>query len=287
MNLFHYCSNSAFVSIISTREIWASEFSLSNDLLEGKWIREIFKEYCIEKGVHDFEQSTLVGDLANAATVIGGAGFCMSEEGDLLSQWRGYADDGAGVSIGFSKEYFEALGKLKMNRNDSFNAVITQVVYDVAKQKEIISEHGEEIIRLVSEGGLRVPGLLTTETGDEKRQRQAKRRQIALEFFLLFPHFYSLKNPAFAEEREWRLISHVFRGAGENPLSDLMKMDFRPRADRIVPFRRVALDEVGIAPITEVVLGPRNVTPEEIVDAMLKKYSMTAVRVRRSSASYR
>jgi hypothetical protein len=47
------------------------------------------------------------------------------------------------------------------------------------------------------------------------------------------------------------------------------------------------LDEVGIAPITEVVLGPRNVTPEEIVDAMLKKYSMTAVRVRRSSASYR
>ena len=29
--------------------------------------------------------------------------FCLSEEGDLLSQWRGYGDDGRGFSIGFDE----------------------------------------------------------------------------------------------------------------------------------------------------------------------------------------
>ncbi|MDP2064189.1 MAG: DUF2971 domain-containing protein, partial [Phaeovulum sp.] len=31
-------------------------------------------------------------------------GFCLSEESDLLSQWRGYAQDGAGFSVSFSVE---------------------------------------------------------------------------------------------------------------------------------------------------------------------------------------
>lgn len=28
--------------------------------------------------------------------------ICLSEEGDLLSQWRGYADDGRGMCLGFN-----------------------------------------------------------------------------------------------------------------------------------------------------------------------------------------
>ena len=31
-------------------------------------------------------------------------GTCFSEERDLLSQWRGYANDGAGFSVTFDKE---------------------------------------------------------------------------------------------------------------------------------------------------------------------------------------
>lgn len=30
--------------------------------------------------------------------------ICFCEEGDKLSQWRGYADNGRGVSIGFSEQ---------------------------------------------------------------------------------------------------------------------------------------------------------------------------------------
>jgi hypothetical protein len=155
MNLYHYCPNAAFVSIVSRHEIWASDFSLSNDFLEGKWIGEIFKACCRERGVRDFEQAKLLEDLSGVSSIVGGVGFCMSEEPDLLSQWWAYANDGAGVSIGFSKEYFDALGNLRMNRNEGFNLVILRVEYGIEKQREIISEHADEIIRLVSEGGLR------------------------------------------------------------------------------------------------------------------------------------
>ncbi len=158
MNLYHYCSNAAFVSIVSTREIWASEFSLSNDLLEGKWIRETFKEFCREKGVRDLEQSKLLEDMATVAGIIGGVGFCMSEEADLLSQWRAYADDGAGVSIGFSKEF----------------------------------------VRLVSEGALWIPGLLSVESEEDKKERVEKLRKIKPTLFLLFfSRFLLHEKPSF------------------------------------------------------------------------------------------
>jgi hypothetical protein len=286
MNLYHYCRNASFVSIVSGREIWASDFSLSNDLLEGKWIGEIFKTYCKEKGIRDFEQDKLFEDLAVVSGIVGGVGFCMSEEPDLLSQWRAYADDGAGVSIGFRKEYFDALGDLRMNRNEGFNVTIAQVEYDLKKQRQIISEHGDQVIELVLEGGLRVPSLITEETEEEKLERSKKRRKIMLGLFLVFfPHFCALKNPAFAEEKEWRVISHVIR----NPdgARGLENMEYRPLLDRIVPFRRIRLEDVGIEPIAEVVLGPKHVTPKEIIEATLEKYSFASVTVRRSSASYR
>lgn len=36
-------------------------------------------------------------------------GFCLSVKRDMLSQWRGYADDGMGFAIGFKKEAIEAV----------------------------------------------------------------------------------------------------------------------------------------------------------------------------------
>jgi hypothetical protein len=129
---------------VSSREIWASDFSLSNDLLEGKWMREIFSQYFREKKMATSDQSSLLGHFDALMALSGGAGFCMSEEGDLLSQWRAYADNGAGVSIGFNKDYFEALGILKYDRNDEFNASLTKVEYDVVRQRDYIAEHAEK-----------------------------------------------------------------------------------------------------------------------------------------------
>ena len=56
---------------------------------------------------------------------------CFSEEADLLSQWRGYAQDGTGVFIGFSKK---VLSTLEVEHYTAFK----KVTYGKSEQSEYI-----------------------------------------------------------------------------------------------------------------------------------------------------
>ena len=285
MNLFHYCSNATMISILEKREIWTSELSLSNDRMEGKWIREVFVDYCNEKHVDLPAQSELLQHLDFVIEMAGYAGFCMSEVGDLLSQWRAYANNGAGVSVGFNSDYFEALGNLKRDRNDEFSAHLTKVEYDLAEQRKLVAEHADEILKEVTDGALLRPTLLTSEEDDKKRREKYRRMGFRFIFFYFF--VFRLKNPAFAEEREWRVISHILKTERDRSLGQLAKMEFKAQDDRIIPFARISLENLSCPSITEIVLGPRNATPERVVEALLYKHGWLDVAVRRSTASYR
>jgi Protein of unknown function (DUF2971) len=285
MNIYHYCSNASFLSIISTRSIWASEFSLSNDLLEGKWIRRVFSDCCDERKIPEDERTGLLVMLDALSEYIGAAGFCMSEESDLLSQWRAYSDNACGVSIGFNSDYLELLSDLKRKRDDEFNAALRQVEYEAERQKALIKDALEHIFSHSGKGAFERLTLLTN-TPEKEKERKDAILSLGLAMFLLFPNLYSFKNPAFREEREWRLISLV-TPANTSQGFDIDRMDFRPLLDRIIPYRTIALEDIGKNAIAEVVLGPRNITPERVVEAALMRYGWGKIPVRRSSASYR
>ena len=54
-----------------------------------------------------------------------------------MSQWRGYADDAKGFSIGFSAEYLLSLSdRLKVNERKVI--FLQKVEYDVSAQEEIV-----------------------------------------------------------------------------------------------------------------------------------------------------
>ena len=212
MIVYHYCSNAAFTSIVAKKEIWLSELSLSNDVMEGRWIRAVFKDICEERGVSAADEERLLGYLDVLLKMLGGTGLCTSEEGDLLSQWRGYADDGAGVSIGINKNYLDELGNLKRDRGDDFNLTTVQVEYDRQRQKQAIAEQVDEMLKLVSGGVFRFPTILSPETEDHKKDREKKFYELSMRFLLMFPHVWALKNPTFAEEKEWRILSFVLGG---------------------------------------------------------------------------
>jgi hypothetical protein len=57
--------------------------------------------------------------------------------------------------------------------------------------------------------------------------------------------------------------------------------------DRIIPYQQVELKELTENPIDTVILGPKNLTPEGIVQNMLGKNGFKYVKVIRSEASYR
>ncbi|MCX5827610.1 MAG: DUF2971 domain-containing protein, partial [Deltaproteobacteria bacterium] len=107
--LYHYCSTSVFVSIIENRSIWLSSLNLSNDSLEGKLVAEIVARISTSDGLDQASSEELQKGVNFIEQIVDGLGFCLSEEGDLLSQWRGYAEDATGFSIGFSKKYLERM----------------------------------------------------------------------------------------------------------------------------------------------------------------------------------
>lgn len=285
--LYHYCSNSTFISIIQTRAVWLSDFTLSNDRLEGRWLRSLLDERCQQEGFHPLQMERLLSHFDFGATRLGAAGFCMSEDGDLLSQWRAYAGDGGGVSIGFSKQHFEALAQARYAAQSGEALSLDKIAYSREDQAGLVQSILDEVVDAVKAGALDTGSLLNPLEGDRKVEVDKHFRSLTASFLALHLVQYRVKNPAFIEEREWRLISLIVSYATEAfSHGELSKMDFRAGHDRIVPYRILLLGETASC-ITEIVLGPKNITPTRYITAALERYGWKDVPVRISAASYR
>jgi Protein of unknown function (DUF2971) len=281
--LFHYCPIRSFLKIAQSKSVRFNDLTLSNDFLEGKWVRNIFRICCSEGGLKDPDIERLLEKLDRFIEFVGGCGFCLSEEGDLLSQWRGYASEASGFSIGFNKEYLEKLAESQPS--EKFGISLRHVEYDKLKQKEMISEVIKEILQHVKGGALFYPGGLLTSKEQEKIHEKAL-NSLHRSFARFLPYLYKIKNPAFKEEKEWRLSAIVLRG-GLDDLGMLKDLDYQSRGDRIVPFFEVPLKPLNIEPFSKVILGPKNTTPIKIVKAVLDKNGFKNVHVSKSDASYR
>ena len=126
--VYHYCSLETFNTIINNKTLRASDITKSNDDQELKWIansisntiinvilnnKTLCSKYNIDNDKIRFieEQIKNVTNsvyISNSRTMLSLA-CCFSETGDLLSQWRGYANDGNGISIGFNKKILSSL----------------------------------------------------------------------------------------------------------------------------------------------------------------------------------
>lgn len=134
--LYHYCATETFLSILRHRSIWMSSLNLTNDSTEGKVMIRSILRYAALRGVYNGLERWLEQALGmiNAGETFG---FCLSEQSDLLSQWRGYADDGRGVSIGFRTGYLTDCANASLRQNmgaDSFR--LEGVIYDDEQQLE-------------------------------------------------------------------------------------------------------------------------------------------------------
>ena len=125
--VYHYCSIESFISIISTGTIRASNIQKSNDILEIQNAIDIFT-YACNSAIQSFKKEntnlpyevstffekwdacSCLQHILNNNTLIYYCA-CFTEARDLLSQWRGYGDNGNGICIGFDDSYFKQLQK--------------------------------------------------------------------------------------------------------------------------------------------------------------------------------
>lgn len=173
--LYHYCGVESFYNIVESHTIRLSDVFKCNDYEECRWlVYHLFDSI----GYTSIEKERLAHEIIESTiSSLGIYAICLSEECDLLSQWRGYADNGSGVSIGFSAEcfiesqrpYFSNFGKIKYG----------ELLRDKAIKKIISSSNPEDDgIRLI------VNALY--------------------EHILEIPFF---KNSSFDQEKEWRFVA--------------------------------------------------------------------------------
>ena len=284
--LYHYCSPAVFREIVANRGVWLSSVTQSNDYLEGRLVAMAVSRLAQADELEAASSGRIGEVFARMEGIADGLCFCLSEEGDLLSQWRGYAADARGVAIGFKKDYLESL--VEQSRTKLvFGLGLHAVKYGDREHEELVRPTYEKMKEKLYSGKLQAlgrRGLLDTRTDQQVVEDDEAIRVADWDFsgtaLDLFGHLFLLKSHAFTEEREWRLLSYMTRFKGD-------KCSFRAVADQIIPYRQVPLAEMGQSSIAEVILGPKHTTPVAVVENFLELNGFRGVRVRKSIASYR
>jgi hypothetical protein len=220
--IYHYTNGSGALGIVSSGFVWATHARFLNDS------SEIHSSFSYAASLLESKYRTANPDLADGidqfVNYVRQAGritpniylACFSEAPDLLSQWRGYGGTGGQVALGVN---VDDLGQCAT----SHGWRLERCIYGHDDQYLVMTRLLELVIREFS----------TThhDTCDPSRAKA------------LFDMFYSnvlhisprLKNHAFAEESEWRLISPLIPTAA-GPL-----IRFRPGMNSLIPYTEFSL----------------------------------------------
>jgi hypothetical protein len=269
--LYHYTSQTGLIGICSSKELWATKIQYLNDHQEFKFgvrlVRAVLRSgACAGKGPYGARACAQAADYLNSIPDLNIFVGSLSANGDLLSQWRGYSKGAAGYSLGFGSERLESLAKANRFR-------LVECVYDPADQTRIVSELLDRYVQSF-EREVTMDGMWYERCIGKFCER------LSLEVVSLAP---VLKNPAFKEEGEWRLIS----GLVYHP-NDLCAI--RPGPGFLIPYYRFPLvigkDQLAFE---ELVIGP-STEPSLALDGvchLLTIYNCPAKAVRASIIPYR
>jgi hypothetical protein len=260
--LFHYTDAGGLYGIANYQKLWLTNLHYLNDSKEYYYAFDLLKEIISNEyqGLLSEEQLECFG--AGKAGVFT---FSLTEEKDLLSQWRGYCPNG-GYSLCFERDMLNQIITTKRLR-------VAQCIYDRSVQRDFLIDHiigmtpGEYAANAGNSGG--APGgagaAITYLTGG----------QVSIDMALLAPVF---KHPSFAQEKEWRIISLIdafYSGStvssmmGNQRYQNMAGLSVRVSRNKLIPYLEVPLNPGGQnISFKEIVVGP-NPHPNLASDACM------------------
>jgi len=240
-NLYHYCSLASFYGIISSKSIWLSAASQSNDSKELTHFYNILDSVSYDVDMNVGKKKIL--QYSKWLPFF----FCLSENDDLLSQWR-YGAYATGVAIGFNKSAI--INLLKNTNAPQFQRVkLANVIYNQDIQKEIMT-------RCLSEGKL---------------------SELIHDFF---PRF---KNSSFFEEKEWRLFCGLVLGKDKFTSFDSIK--FRVSDNKMLMHLEMSIKDYLSDLVREIIIGPKSQMDERALSYFLMSNGLENVKIRTSNIS--
>jgi hypothetical protein len=234
--LYHYTDAAGLKGIIESGAIRATHLAFMNDASEYLHAVSLLQR-AIDQALtteRDSLRLSLLNEIREPVALTRpedvGPYFvtCFSAAENSLNQWRAYGRGEGGFSIGFDAIQLD-------QRIIKFNGMLSPVNYDLSDQAKLVDDLLQWGLSEYQKLAINVP----LDQRDEHRKHWAH-------MFLWRAGAAApiIKNPAFIEEREWRLIQ-----------MPLFKEDIRfvPRA-------------TGLSPFTELRLGdPQNGLPERSV----------------------
>lgn len=217
-------------------------------------------------------------------------GFCLSEQKDMLSQWRAYASDGRGIAIGFDSGLLKSAADEETD--DATRIGLSPVAYDERLIKQVLEPSVTSVIEHYEAGKMVAPWkrglLLLALSENEKEKAEAAYKAAFYELFEMlrpiFNLFYSIKYTFFEEEKEWRILILMLILEGR---LNVEGVKFETADDKVKPYKMFPSNGMNKSSIKEVVLGPKNTTPVEVIRLLLEQNGFESVEITRSAGSYR
>ena len=185
-HLFHYTDLEGVKGIFTSRMLWLSKFTATNDISEIKLAIEHFQSFAARRArALDSAEGTFLRKAAEQLEGFRRTNICLAsfcEQHDLLSQWRSYGNDGRGVALGFNS----------------------------ARLLEVAQRNGLRLLRCVYEPAEheRISANLTDMLLEARRSSPAEGSELVGRFNEVFLRVAPvIKDHRFGEEREWRLVS--------------------------------------------------------------------------------
>lgn len=237
-SLYHYTTLSGFKGIVESNSIWATNSNYLNDKHEIVHGFDLLGTMSGEIRSSAFHSDDLIGFIKQVAGMDVNAIISpnyivsFSENGNQLSQWRGYGSAGNGLSVRFNvtalRTYFQEYGA-----GIGLTSFLVPVIYDQTRQEEILRSYLESYYEVYQ-----------ANTGDLKMQK-ATVDYCAL---ALQSAFARMKDGSFREEAEIRAFYVVS--------SKDAQIEFREARNMIVPYIVVSASGQSRVPIEEVIVGP-------------------------------
>lgn len=308
--VYHYCSVETFYNIVLHHTLRLSDIEKSNDFMEKKWAIN----QCLHHIEHHIEQPQFAGDRRKSRELLEQLKIqfkqfntmilacCFSSVRDLLSQWRGYGDNGSGVCIGFDARQTFQHAFQRANQYFRFSSAERQLPTELFFHNvKYTTDEIENSILTLFHSYLTMPN------------QNASLSDTALDLVkLIYPALPFFKMRSFCEEREWRCVyypnlpappysfEHFTETRFENILSsqrrrrpvdhfDLLELNYRLRESNLVPYRDLDFSALPDPFIKNITIGPKCPLDRETVKLFLalNGISVPLAEIYKSEASYR
>ena len=240
--LFHYTSLGALRGIVDEGGLFATDIHYFNDaaelrhfmhLLHGEIDQRLQQHSVHEKALRQFKEWTSYripdGNMVFVTS--------FTENGNLLSQWRGYCAIGKGISLGLNPVLLE-----RCSQTQQFH--VGKCIYTSPEQHLIVRRVVDSIVRITEERGEAGP--------HEKHPTQSFHKVFEEIESTLLRIAALIKHPSFSEEEEWRAVSPVLTNYVTAPIN------YREGVSMLVPYIVLSLNDATNSPLQfdHVFLGP-------------------------------